>query len=435
MEEPNWYSKWYKERYEKQFNKKPETKPEQKETKKPEFKPYYSKPYYPSLTKPEKIIAEPIEEEKPKPDPYKVLADVEKKLVPEINKKYIILGTLVIILAILGGIYLFTQESPKTRFMPIDVSVYNSTGLPMSVYYNNKYLLGISGFESKLEYSNKTDRLFGNEQYKKVIFDEKGNPYTVISLDNEIRIEPLKTDPTKVTRIGWFAKPEEVLVKEGKSFGKKQVSVLLKSSQDHIKNASINYYLYKGKPYLKLQFSAEAENNSELGDFSYGLTIQNNDIYLPTGEILENNNEVIYSNKTVELTLAENNSLTKNISKSLAESARKEADFSRKAITRRGSSHEDNSEYQIFIDKNKTKAIIVYSPYILIFEDSFLWNVYWVNVLKLEDGIYSQIYLIVIDNPNLVYDESKQDWILDSKQYKGPVKSYISEVINNIGDE
>ncbi len=424
MTEDNWYSKYYKERYEKHFNL---SEKGTKEPKKSDFKPYYTKPYYPSLSppKPPESKQEQIPE-KPKPEPYIVLKEVEKKISPEINKAWIILGALIIILIILGGIYFFSQKNPQTRFMPLDISASNLTGDSV-IYYNGKSLFSISGWESKLEYSGNIDRLIGNEQYKKVVFDEKGKAYTAISLDNEVRLEPLTVSPEEVTRIGWFIK-SEILAKEKRSFFDKQTEVLLYSNKDYIKNASLKYHAYKGKPYFKVEFSAGAENNSNLGDFSYGLIFQNYNIYLPTGEILENDNQLISLNRTVELTLNENRNITKNISKSLKESVEKEIDLNRKAITRKGSAYEDNSEYQIFVDKNKTRAIIVYSPYVILFEDSFYWNVFWVDVLKLEGGNYSPLYVIAIDKPGLTYDEEKQDWILNSRQYKGSVKSYISEV-------
>jgi len=74
---------------------------------KPKFHPYYSKPYYRDFEKHPKIVAEPIEEKKPKPDPYQVLAEVQGKIKPEKEEymSWIILGVVIVIILIIIGVY------------------------------------------------------------------------------------------------------------------------------------------------------------------------------------------------------------------------------------------------------------------------------------------------------------------------------------------
>lgn len=377
---------------------------------------------------------EPIKE--PKPDPEKVLEELSKKVQPNINKTYILIGTLIIILIIIACIYFFTKPTLEAKLTPLDIVAYNSTGLPMNIYYNNKQLFSLSGWESSLEYKSDSDRLFGNQEYKKLIFDNTGKAYTIISLDDKILIEPLTSNPNKVTKIGWFTDPGQIKITSKKSWGKKTETIELSNSSEL--NTRIIYTFFSSKPYFKVQFLAQSidSNDSELGNFSYGLIIKDFDIYLDNSTILENDNKIEKLNTSIELAIKKGENITRNISSEIINSLPKELDTSRQAIKRKGSNYDiRSSDYQIFMNKNKTMAIIVYATDINSFKDYFFWNVYQINVPNLGQGVYPELYFMIIENPELKYNSEENDWIINSNKYSGPVKPYINQVIDSIDKE
>jgi hypothetical protein len=342
-----------------------------------------------------------------------------------IKKPWIILGSIILIILIFGGIYFFTQPNTDIKLLPLDVVVSNSTGLNSNIYYEGEHFFILNGWESKLKLNEKEDRLFGKEQYKEIAFDDNGVAYTVISTERGIILEPLTTNPEKTSKIGWFTKPEQISIEEQAEGKEKQIKILL--SSDEI-NSKINYYLFKYKPYFKTEFLTQIENN-ELEDFAYGLILKDYDIYLPNSTILKNDNKLIEEGKTVDIILKENNQESTNVSKGLLESVSTKVDTSRQVKTRTGSTYETKSPYQIFYNSDKDLAIITYSPETLYYKNSFYWNVYWIYVPHLGNGTYPPIYTIIIENPNLTYDEDAEDWHIESKQYTGNTKDYIDQVV------
>lgn len=426
------YSNYYKEQLKKDF---PEEcakeivkiikKPEKTEKVEEEVKEVIEKEEVKEETEKE---AEEKEEEK-KEEKFSEVTETFK-----IKKRWVILGSLIIIIIIFALIYLLTKPptGPAVKLSPLD-AVASNVSASATIYYKNSPLFSISGWETKLNYKNKEDRLFGKEEYKKIVFDEKGKAYTAISLDNEIRLEPLSTNPEEITKIGWFTKPEQINVSEEKERVEKQIKVSLFSKESEIKNAEFSYNFFKNKPYFKVQFSASAENLSELVDFAYGFILKEHDIYLSNGTILKNDNGIIDLNKTVEIVLQQNKKTTKNISQNLAKAVSEKIDITRKAITRKGSFYSVNdSDYEIFYNSNKSLAIIAYSPETLYFENSFLWNVFRCYVGHLSNGEYPELYFIITENAQLNYDKELEDWQISSKEYEGHVTDYIYKIVSEI---
>lgn len=436
------YTDDYKERYESHMRKKQQQRQNPLPTKS-------DAPITP-IEKVEKIIEKEVKEsEKIIQEVKEKMARLEGKAVKEItkieeeivkdgkkaeefiiNQKWVIIGSLLVIILIFAGIYLFTTPSVKAKYTPLDVVISNLSGMPSSVYFDGKNSFGLTGFESKLTYNNKQDRLFGNEQYKKIVFDEQGKAYSVISLDGEIRLEPLTTNPDEVTKIGWFSNPSQISLSESISWGKKQVSSILSSGAE-VNSAELTYSLFKGRPYMKVEFSASAENSSNLGDFAFGLVIQNSDIYLDNGTILRNDNLIATLNKTVDTVIYENGNSSKNISETLENAVSQETDTSRQARKRSGSSYNLNPEYEIFYNQNTSRAIIVYSPESARYENLFLWNVFRVYI-PYNEG-YSPLYLAVLDNTQLSYDEQAGDWRITSNKIDEYARFYINQIVSELG--
>ncbi|MBS3088395.1 hypothetical protein J4402_01300 [Candidatus Pacearchaeota archaeon] len=350
------------------------------------------------------------------------ISGVEKS----INKKWIVLGSIVLVLAAVLIISFATTPPVEAKFKDIDVIVKDTTGLPGDIYYKGTNLFTLTGWESKLEYDGKEDRLFGKESYKELVFDENGEAYTVISLDKEIRLEPLTTNPEEVTRIGWFTDLEKITVNEETSWDEKKVDVLLGSGE--IEGAGFDYNFYKKKPYFKIKFNAD--ENEKLGDFAYGFTMKGYDVLLENGTWLKNDNEVVEIEQTPEIILNKSGSATTDISDELRENVLNKINVNQKVTTRSGSASDvSDSKYEIFYNPEEEKAIIVYSPESAQFKNSFLWNVFWVYT-PYDDG-YAPVYFIVVEEPELLHGGN--DWYIESEQYAGSVNDYISKVVGEIG--
>jgi hypothetical protein len=362
-----------------------------------------------------------------------------------LNKNFVFLGTIVLILLILGLMIFFFQ--PKlTGYMildtPLDAVVSNSSGITSTIYYDKKSLFSFSGWESILSYegtedvlfgkeyvyTTKSDRLFGILNYKKIIFDENGKPYTFSESEDKIILEPLNKDPTDITRIGWFTDPNKLDIKEIKSKKKKQIILSLFDESSPIKRAEIIYNFYKDKPFFTIQFESIDSDSSKLSNFDYGFILKDFDIYQSNGKILKNDNEIIRLDSKRSVTIENNNNLSPKLFNALS----KETDLERKSILRKGSSYEFNSDYQIFINPNKTIAIVMFSEDYVYFKNSFYWNVFQVSGYYLGEGVYSPVYFLIIKDPVFNYDNG--EWNLISKQYSGSINSYILDTLFEIDD-
>ncbi len=342
-----------------------------------------------------------------------------------LKRKWIILGTVFILLSVLFTILLISLPNNNT-FQQLDIITSNETA-SSSFLYEKSNIFSLSGWESKLVYNNTGDRLFGKDAYKQIIFDDYGRAYTVLPTTSGIIVEPLTTNPEKITSIGWFNKQEQISVQEEEKGKLKQTDVNF-SSEDI--DASYSIKIYGGKPYSQIQFSSLALEG--LGEFAYGLTAQGYDMYLPTGGILKNDNEVIKSENVVDIILREGGNETTNISEDLRQAVEKTVDTSMIEVSRNGSTHEVTTNYELFYNPKTKLGIVMYSPTNVTFKNYFYWNVFQVRVPYLGDGKYPPLYMIVIENPELKYDRDAGDWRITSKQYTGYTWDYINQVVKEI---
>ncbi len=337
------------------------------------------------------------------------------------SKFVVFLIGIIIILVILGIIFYLNYNPSKIKYQYLDIEAKNVSGLPILVYYNSQQLFSFSGWESMLTINSK-DRLFGNEQYKKIIFDDQGKAYTQIVLDDQIRLEPLSTDPTKATTIGWFASLSNLNIKD--KFNKNNKEILISLNTDEL-NSNITFKIFENKLYFSAFFSAEGENNSELGDFALGFVSPGYDIYLPNGTILLNDNNVTNLDKPLNLVILGN--ITPEANKSLIQRVSQET-LSKNSIARAGTYHSlQDLEYEIFY-KNGTGFIVFSEDGFNDFENLFQWNVFRIYASPLENK-YPKIYFIVLDNVALTYDEKSSSWSVKDKYFKGLVDDYINQIM------
>ncbi len=370
--------------------------------------------------------------EEPPQDKHKKIKETEKKQERlKLNKKAIIIGTLIVLSIIVGIMSFFAVSSITSGFNYIDAITSNSTGLPSTIYYGGNPLFVLSGWESKLEYNNITDRLVGNQEYRKIIFDDKGKAYTVTYSENQVVLEPLTKNPEIASKVGWFTNLGETSITQKKSWNQKTIKIDLSDPDSEIGKSELGYTFYKEKPYFKIQFSTEAEDSLKLGNFAYGIVLNNYEIYLPNGTILENDNKLVRLDKPVSIVVKEGGKNSIEAPSDIQDSVLKTLDTPKNIILREGSTYDINESYQVFYNKKKDLAIITYSPETLYFKDSFYWNVYWVYVPHNQG--YPPLYFIVAEHPKLKYEEG--DWHISIKEYEGDVKSYIGIVVNKIGTE
>src|SRR3989344_4682718 len=119
------------------------------------------------IKKAEEAIAKEI-----KSEVIKVEEAAEKFIKP--RKSLIISVGIIIILLTIGLIVYFNYDPLTIRQKPLDIEARNSSWLPVTVYYNGATLFSLSGWESKLSYGNEEGRIYGNEQYRKIVFDNNG---------------------------------------------------------------------------------------------------------------------------------------------------------------------------------------------------------------------------------------------------------------------
>lgn len=337
-----------------------------------------------------------------------------------------ILISVFLILFVVGFIVITNYNPSKVRYNPVDIEIKKSGSLTAQVFYQDKPFIAIHGWESLLNLNGKKDRLYGKEQQKKIIFDEKGKAYTYTSTDEKIIIEPLKEDPSKATREGWFVESDtkDITILPGKKT--KLVSISLSHSD---KRVSLDYTVFKEKPYFTSEISIQhlTSNESEkiLGYFAYGYVAQGYDVYLPNGTILKNDNQIIKTNKSIGLSFSKeiNESDVKNLESKLPN----EIDLSKQAIQRKGSTYEiNNIEYQMLINNESRGFLIFTESERNTYENIFAWNIHRVYIYPNELGFYPKVYTALFENLTVEYKEN--DWEISSKQFKGKLKEYISQI-------
>jgi len=416
----NWYSDFYKNQ-----NKEKLSFEEKEEIKKSEIKLLVKK--LNELNKKEIAKKEKEDENKKEIEISDVVINIEKKP-GKINKEMVFWISLFIVALIILLLYSFPVDNMDDKNgNVINISVLKATGLPMDVYYDNIKIMTLSGWETKIGYSNKTDRLFGDENYKTIIFDNNGAAYVVSSLDNEIKIEPLRTNPENITDIGWFKKTEQISVTE-KASENKTIDVKLSNGEREIKNVDLKYFLYSNQSFFKVKMDINSQNKSELNDIAYGFLINKFDIYLSNGSILKNDNKIVVFDNPVNITFIKNKKIEKNIPKGLNYSLSKIYDLNRKAILRNGSFYRIDGEYEIFFNAENKKAVLIYSPDVSYFENSFYWDAYWIHMNR-DVSESPLLYFFIFDNPKLRYDNELGDWNIDIEGYSGEIMFYIYEKI------
>jgi len=361
-----------------------------------------------------------IREHKAKLKELERIVKIEVLGVGKLHTKWVIMGSAIIVLIVLWEIFMLAIPN-NPQFLPLDISIKNET-IDSSISYKGSQLLSITGFESILETLGESDVLFGKKTYKQIIFDESGKAYTVTPTSSVIMVEPLKTNPEKVTKIGWFYEPERIEIKEYFAKNSKKVEILLESDE---LSTSINYNFYKRKPYLLVNFLSKQQTQN----FAYGLVMNSFDIYLPTGKILENDNEIIKSGKAVNIILREGGNETTNVSEALRQTVGTKVDTSIVEISRNGSTYEVTADYELFFNPETKIGIVIYSLANVTFKNYFYWEVFQVYVPHFGEGKYPPLYVIVIENPDLSYDEEVGDWYITSEQYTGYTWDYIHQVV------
>ncbi len=337
------------------------------------------------------------------------------------KKKFIVVVSLIIILGIFVFLAVFTLGSSDSRFSHVDIEAKGSNGLPMNVYFKSKAAFGFSGWESMLFYEG-NDRVYGNDEYRKIIFDNTGKAYTYIRYDDQVKLEQLTSDPSKVTRIGWFTQENEINIQEQTSLWGKIVAVGLDSEDLDV---TINYNLIRWKPYFTSQVVISAEKKEELGDFGYGFVLRDSDIYLSNGSILNNDNIVVKTDKkifinAVNLSYETINEIKGKINESI--------DLESKVIERNGTSYDLKADYELFPNWNENTGILVFSEGESRFENSFKWNVYRIYADHNEDNVYNKVYFVFLENMKIEWDAEKGDWKVKSRYFDGYLTDYIKKI-------
>jgi hypothetical protein len=332
--------------------------------------------------------------------------------IPKKHHIFILAG--IIILFVILTILLFSSPKIKLKYNPLDVITHESTSLPMDIYYNQNKIFLISGWESKLQYDNNELRVSGNLGQKET-FEINGKNYSIYDGSNKIEIK--ETTQTDSIPNSWFYNNQfNILEQQARS--NKIINVSLLNGQE-INSANYNYLFYKNEPFFKIQFSAKTNNTEKLGEMAYGISLKDYNILLPNGTIKLNDNgrEILEEEKQI---LFEGKETTSE------EILNKIPEEDKEMISRSGSTFISKEKYQIFFKKEK--AIIIYSPKIIEYKNSFYWNVYWAYVNE-ENGIYSPLYLIVLENPEFEYENG---WNVKSKHFSGNIEEYINKSVETM---
>jgi hypothetical protein len=410
----SWYSEYYKRKNRKDF---------EKFKKREEF---FEKPIESSVNNSDLMNSY---EFKPSFNGKKISETYDEK--PVINTKMIIAGAIIAALFILILLHFLSKSPDSFRFSRLDFSVKNVSGIPISVIYDNKNLFTLSLFESELKINNTKDRLFGSSQYRTIVFDEKGKAYSYIILDNEIRVEPLNVNPEKTTNIGWYYNVSDIEIKNEDSKNKKMSRINLKNSDNKISSSDFTITLDKKNQFLKLVYEFNPSDNI-LTEFSYGLLFNNWDIILPNSTLIKNDNNITTKNEKINIYLYQKNK-TQVYFGNIYETIKKEKNLDKNIIERKGSFYVfENIDYQIFINRNKSIAVVVFSSESLEFQNHFSWNVFRAKVKKGNVNSYNKfnpLYFIILENPNFSYDDFLDDWIIDSRKYSGSLGYHINEII------
>ncbi len=333
------------------------------------------------------------------------------------QNKYALFLSIIFVILICGIISILVGPSKEIKYEYLDVDARNSTGLPMDVYYKQNILFNVMGWQGRLTYNEKEDRISGKESPQKIITDKFGNNYLLSSSENKISLQ--QTNQTEIkTSIGWFFN-NIFRISSDKSWSKKKVNAKLINENSEISSAEFKYNLFKKKPHFKLQFSAQTKDNSKLGSMAYGLNLKEYDIFLPNGTFLKNDNEIIELDEKRDILL--NNE--KIESQDILEAVSEVEDINKLKIQRKGSASKfKDINYEIFHNPNTNLSIIIYGKEIEQYKNSFYWNVYWIYVNG-NDGIYKPIYFIILEDSELNYEN--EAWQVKSKYYEGELTEYI----------
>lgn len=250
---------------------------------------------------------------------------------------------LLVILA-LSSLIIFADPSSLFGLFRVHAEIAPpSTGLNMPLYYNEQNFAFLSGWESKLTYNNKEDRLVGYN--------------------------------TSGKEIGWFYQNANFSIANTKSWGQRKTSVtLLNPNSSNILNASFAFTFLRGKAYSKVEFNAEAKNPALLGSLTYGLTAEGYDIMLPDGRIIKND---------------------LNTTQSHGLQVQNGSSFSLK-----------KADFEIFINPQTNFSFILFSSGELDFANSFADNLFLAKTAKTERG-YAPLYIGVFPNAQWIYYEEE----------------------------
>jgi hypothetical protein len=339
------------------------------------------------------------------------------------KNKYIIVLSISITILIIGTISHFIETPDYIKYEYLDLEAKTSIGLPLDIFYKQIKLFSLNGWESKLIYDNKEKRISGKETSETIISDSEGNNYIISESEEKIILKQINQEEIK-TSIGWFTN-NNFEITENEKFNAKEINIKLINSNQ---KANFKSDHFKRKPYFKIQFTTNTTDNSKLGLMAYGFNLNGHDIYLPNGEILENDNKITELNENKEIIL--NNTIIKD--QELLNLIAEVEDINKLKILREGSTHElKDINYEIFHNEESKKSIIIYGENIEKFKNSFYWNVHWVYVNE-ENGIYEPIYFIILEDSELDYNNQ---WNIKSKYYNGELTNYIKESVEKMKNE
>jgi len=358
-----------------------------------------------------------------------------------INKKIIFLSTTFLISFILVVLFIFAPEKKYEKFeKPLDIRISNLSDINSKIFYNKMEIFSFSASESLVFYNEKNERLFGKEtkyvfgekkdfkkgniDYRYLFFDDYGKAYTFSEYPDKIIIEPLTTNPNKVEKIGMFTDLSKVKIERFDQ--KNRIEIKINFQEDQY-NSGLIFDFYKSKPFFKIRFNSD---NPKIKNFNYGFIFYDYDLYLQNGSVLKNDHKEEYSNSNKKIFLKTGNETSEEIPEPILSSLSNSFDINKKEFLINGTYYELESEYEIFVNKNKKLAVVMFSDYPIYFKNSFYWNVYRVNSYKEENGFYSPVYFVVLENPNLIFKNQK--WNIDKEGSLIELDNYLADVLYEI---
>jgi hypothetical protein len=244
----------------------------------------------------------------------------------------------------LSSLILFTEPSSLFGLFRLDAAIAPpSTGLHIPFYYNTQNFAFLSGWESKLTYNNKEDRIMG--------YNISGK------------------------QVGWFYQDANFSIEKTSSWAQKALSVdLFNPSSSTITNTSFNIAFFRGKPYSKISFNTEAGSPEKLSYLSYGLTAEGYNLLLPDGTEVKND---FNSTEVHGLNLKSGSSFN---------------------LT--------SSNFEIFINPLTNFSFVLYSQDKIDFANSFADNLFIAKIKKTQNNTHSPVYIAVFPNAQWVFYEN-----------------------------